>query len=109
MDYFILLFIAAVAISLALFDAILERQYRLHVTAWREDGRPWGFFSFVREAGFVEGCSARNKVMTEWLLRNPRWVEGDRATLGLLYAFRMTTAAALALWVTGTLSLLKLI
>lgn len=109
MDYFVLLFIAAVAICLALFDAILDRQYRLHAAAWREDGRPWGFFRFVREAGFVEGCSARNKVMTEWLLRNPRWVQGDRAAIGLLHTFRLLTAAALVLWVIGALALLKLI
>lgn len=109
MDYFVLLFIATVAVCLALFDAILDRQYRLHAEFWREDGRPWGFFSFVREAGFVEGCSARNEVLTEWLLRNPRWAQGDRAAIGLLYAFRLLTAVALALWVVGALALLKLI
>jgi hypothetical protein len=55
---FTVLFIAAVAVTLAFFDAALRQQFRVLRAAWEQDGSPWGFFSFAREAAFLPGCVA---------------------------------------------------
>lgn len=107
---FIVLFFAAVAISLALFDAVLNRQYRHHVDSWRQDGCPWGFFSFPpREVGFLAGCQARNSVFARWLLRNPVWSAHDGTAVGYLWLFRLTGALSLVFWTLTVLAMLKLV
>lgn len=109
MNYFVLWFIATVAVSLGFFDAVLNLQHRDHREQWRKDGCPWGFFSFARETGFLAGCQARNRVFAQWLRRTPVWAIGDRAAARYLYLFRLTGALSLVIWTVAALSLLKLV
>ena len=106
---FIALFIVSVAITLALFDAVLRQQYRAHRAAWQQDGSPWGFFSFTREVDFLPGCRARGTIFRQWLFRNPQWAGADPAALRYLVLFRASSVAAVILWAIGTLRMLQLL
>jgi hypothetical protein len=109
MNYFVLLFVAAVAICLALFDAILDRQHRAHPDAWRRDGCPWGFFSFAREVDFLPGCRARGTIFRQWLFHNPQWASTDSLARLYLVLFRVTGIAGVVLWSIGALRMLRVL
>jgi hypothetical protein len=106
---FIVLFLIAVSISLALFDVVLKKQYRDHPDAWKRDGCPWGFFSFPREVGFLPGCRARGAIFRQWTFANPDWSASDQTAIHYLRLFRFAVVAGLVFWVLGVLMMLKVI
>ncbi len=90
--------VATVAIPtltmLALFDAVVSREYRYARESWEKDGKPRGFRWRAPEHGyFVGGTFSRMRAMNRWFYRDPEWAEAS--VRKLLRAYRAVSLVQL--------------
>jgi len=90
------------------FDALVKREYGLHLEAWEADGRPYGMF-WQPDGVEFRSRSRRGRptqrCMSVWLIRTPHWVREDPEAARLLSRMRWFTLA----WYIGVIALAGLI
>lgn len=72
-----------------LFDRLVETEYQFFPTAWRNDGRPDGYFWSAPECTFFRSARARGRLASDWLWSTPEWLSQSPEFQPLLKDYRL--------------------
>jgi hypothetical protein len=103
------------------FDQLVRLEYRLHLSDWENDGRPYGFFWFpfdyCRSSNFnwfsrwksqFNSSLARQRLARIWLFSTPQWMEKDEGAMKLVKRLRILDFIYLGSIILGFISIMMI-
>ena len=91
------LFVVAVfgpaAITFAIFDGLLRKQYQMARSEWERDGSPRGFFWRPIESTDFGGAWRRDQLLSRWVRKTPVWANSNSECVRMFQWLRVSACA----------------